>query len=147
MALEYTTEITVNLPRERVVELIDSQDNMKHWQPGFLGMTHISGEAGQEGAKYSMRYKSRGSEMEIMETILKRDFPNEFIATYDAKGVHNKQINRFVEVDANTTKWVTESYFEFGTIMMRIMAALMPGAFRKQSKKSLVLFKEWAESL
>ncbi len=130
-----------------MVDLIDSPDNMKHWQPGFLGMTHISGEQGQEGAKYSMRYKNRGKEMEMIETILKRDFPSEFNATYEAKGVFNRQINKFVEVDENTTKWTTESYFEFSTIMMKIMGALMPGAFKKQSMKYLVMFKEWAEGL
>ena len=48
-------------------------------------------------------------EMEMIETIIKRNFPEEFHSTYDAKGVHNIQKNYFKETaDGNYALDVTE---------------------------------------
>jgi len=81
----------------------------------------------------------------MIETILKRNFPHEFHATYDAKGVHNIQKNYFKAVNENTTKWISESEFEFSGFFMKLMGFLMPGMFKKQSVKYLKDFKAFAE--
>ena len=33
--MKFTNEVTINLPRARVVELFDNPDNMKQWQKGM----------------------------------------------------------------------------------------------------------------
>jgi len=33
--MKYTSEVTINLPRDRVVELFDDPDNLPKWQKGF----------------------------------------------------------------------------------------------------------------
>jgi len=144
MALKYTCEIDINKPRSMVVELIDNPDNMVHWQPGFISMETIEGEPGADGSKSLLKYKMGKRNIEMVETIIKRDFPDEFSATYEAKGVYNKQVNTFYEVDENTTKWVSDTYFELKGFIM-IMGWLMPGSFKKQSMTYLKLFKEFAE--
>ena len=58
----------------------------------------------------------------------------------------NIQKNYFKEVDANTSKWISESEFQFSSFGMKLMGWLMPGAFRKQSQKYLEDFKRFAET-
>ncbi|PCJ96960.1 MAG: hypothetical protein COA50_06635 [Flavobacteriaceae bacterium] len=144
--MKYSTEIIINLPRMEFIEKLDSLENMKHWQRGLVNYELLSGTLGQEGARMSLNYKLGKREMFLIETIIKRNFPDEFHATYDAKGVHNIQKNYFKEVDEHTTKWVSESEFQFSGLMMKIMGFLMPDAFKKQSRKYAEDFKAFAEN-
>lgn len=143
--MKYTTEITVDIPRDEFIKKLDNADNMKHWQSGLVGYQELSGIPGQEGSKMEMRYKMGKRDMVLVETILKSNFPYEFHATYDAKGVHNIQKNYFKDIDGHTTKWISESEFQFSGFMMKAMGFLMPGAFKKQSKKYMEDFKAFAE--
>ena len=143
--MKYTIEIMIDLPREEVIKKLDNADNMKHWQKGFVSYEHLSGTPGKEGAKMALNYKMGKREIAMTETITKTNFPDEFHATYEAKGVFNVQKNHFTEVDNNTTRWVSESEFKFSGFMMKTMAFLMPGAFKKQSCKYLEDFKNFAE--
>ena len=85
-------------------------------------------------------------EIEMIETVHVRDLPDRFDGTYDAKGVHNIIKNRFEEVDENTTRWLSEQEFHFKGFM-KVMAWVMPGAFKKQTMLYLSRFRDWAESM
>lgn len=117
---------------------------MKHWQPGLLSYDPVRGEAGQPGAQMLLRYKMGKREVEMIETIIIRDFPYEFSGTYEAKGVWNEVKNTFVETAEGTTVWQTENTFRFKGFM-KLMAALMPAAFKKQSFRYMEYFKAFAE--
>ena len=143
--MKYTTEVTINLPRQRVIELFDDPDNMAKWQPGLLSFEPISGEPGQPGAKSRLRYDMNGRKMEMIETITSRNLPDEFAGIYDAKGVHNIIVNRFYEDGPDRTRWVTENEFQFSGIMM-LFGLFMPGSFRKQSLETMNDFKAFAEN-
>lgn len=142
--MRYTTEIEINQPMSTVVELFDNPDNLKEWQPGLLSFEHFEGEPGQVGSRAKLHYKMGRREVEMIETVLTYDLPKEFSAIYEAKGVWNRQTNRFVEVDTNTTKWTSEAEFK-GKGFMKIMMWLMPGSFKKQSLQFMEYFKEFAE--
>lgn len=142
--MRYTNEIEIDLPRNRVIELFDSSENMKFWQPELISFEHLSGMPGQVGAKSRLKYKMGKREVEMVETITKRNLPDEFDGTYDAKGVHNIILNKFIEVSPGKTKWVSDCEFQFSGFM-KIIAFLMPGAFKKQSQKYLEQFKSFAE--
>ena len=107
--MKYTIEIIIDLPREEVIKKMDNPDNMKHWQRGLLDYEQISGTPGKEGAKMKLDYKMGKREMSMVETIIKNQFPSEFHATYDTKGVHNMQRNYFEEVGENKTKWISSN--------------------------------------
>lgn len=53
--------------------------------------------------------------------------------------------NSFEVINDHTTKWISESEFQFSGFMMKLMGFLMPGAFKKQSIKYLGDFKAFAE--
>ena len=142
--MKYTIEIDIDLPRDKVIELFDNPENMKYWQQGFISMEHISGTLGQVGSKSKLKYKMGNREIEMIETITKRDLPNEFSGTYEAKGVWNLNKNYFLELGLNKTKWKSEIEFKFSGFM-KLIAFLMPSSFKKQSMKYLKDFKEFAE--
>lgn len=143
--MKYTTKIKVNLPREALVKKLDNPNNMKHWQRGLTHFKELSGTPGEEGAQMELHYDMGKRKMVMVETILKSDFPNEFHATYDAKGVHNIQKSFFHEIDENTTEWESQAEFQFDSFFMKMMGFFMPGAFKKQSMKYAMDFKAFAE--
>ncbi|MGB3018304.1 MAG: SRPBCC family protein [Ignavibacteria bacterium] len=142
--MKYTVETEINLPIARVVELFDDPENLKHWQPGLLSFEPISGTPGQPGAKSKLKYKMGKRDIEMIETITVRNLPDEFSGTYEAKGVFNIVKNYFRPVSENKTKYINESEFQFNGFM-KLIGFLMPGAFRKESEKYLMQFKEFAE--
>lgn len=143
--MKYNTEITINLPLKEFIVKLDNPENMKHWQKGLTGYKVISGNLGKEGAKMELYYTMGKRKLVLLETIIKRNLPHEFHATYETKGVYNIQKNYFKEIDASTTHWTSESEFQFSGIFMKLMAFFMPGAFKKQSCKYAEDFKAFAE--
>ena len=141
--MKYTTEITIDLPRARLIELFDSADNLAEWQPGLQRVEHLSGEAGQAGATSRLTYDMGGRVVEMIETIIRRNLPDEFTATYEARGVWNEVVNRFYD-EGDQTRWVAEAAFKFSGFMA-LMALFSPGAFRKQSQEIMQNFKAFAE--
>ena len=143
--MKYTTEIDINKPIEKVIELFDNPDNMDQWMEGLLSFEPLSGTPGQPGAKSKLIFKMGKREIEMTETILTRNLPDEFTGTYEAKGVFNIVKNKFVQLTDKKTRYITEQEFQFKGFM-KIIAFLMPGAFKKQSMKYLTDFKKFAET-
>jgi hypothetical protein len=143
--MTYSVELTINLPPADVARKMDSIENLKHWQHGLTSAEHISGTPGEVGAKMQLNYKFGKRSMQLVETISKRNFPKEFHATYETKGMYNIQENSFEETPEGNTKWVSKCEFIPTNFMMRVMTSLMPGAFKKQSRKYMEDFKNFAE--
>ena len=143
--MRYTAEITVDLPRDEFIKKLDDPKNMKHWQKGLKKYEHISGKPGTEGAQMSLSYLMGKRNVDMVETIIKRNMPYELHASYDTKGVQNIQRNYFEEVNGKTV-WKSDNTFQFSGFLMKLMAFLMPGAFKKQTMKYLNNFKAFAEN-
>lgn len=142
--MKFTVQKEIDRPIEKVVELFDNPENMKHWQPGLVSFEHLSGTPGQPGAKSRLRYKMGKREIEMIETITVRDLPGEFSGTYEAEGVVSTVKNFFKPVSENKTLYITENEFSFSGFM-KVIGFLMPGAFKKESQKYIEQFKEFAE--
>ena len=143
--MRYKTEVLINLPRARVIELFDSFENLKKWQEGLVSFEHISGDPGQPGAKTRLLYDMGRRRMEMIETIIERNLPDEFSGTYDAPGVHNIVRNYFYD-EGEQTRWALDSEFQFRSFM-RIMSLFIPGSkFREQTRSSMEAFKRFAEN-
>ncbi len=142
--MRYTSEIVIKQPLEKVIELFDNADNMKEWQPGLISFKTIEGTPGQPGAKAELRYQMGKRTIEMVETIMVRNFPKEFTGTYETKGVYNIVRNYFEAIDESQTKYICEHEFKFSGFM-KVIAFFMPLAFKKQSMQYLEQFKEFAE--
>ncbi len=143
--MKYTTEIVVDVPREEFIKKMDDPENMRHWQRGLVNYEQLSQNPGQEGAQMSLSYKMGKREITMVETIIKRNLPDELHTIYDTKGVHSIQKNYFKD-EGGKTRWISESEFQFSGFNMKLMGFLMPGAFKKQSLKYMQDFKSFAET-
>lgn len=143
--MKYTAEIEINLPIDRVVMLFDDPSNLGKWMEGLQSFEHISGTPGQPGAKSRLKFFVHNRNLELIETITIRNLPDEFSGTYETKGIYNIVKNKFIALPGNRTKHISEQEFQFNGLM-KLIAFLMPGAFKKQSMKYLADFKKFAES-
>ena len=142
--MQYTVSIDLDLPRERVIELFDNSENLYKWQRGLVSFEPLEGEPGHPGAKSKMVFKMGKRNIDMVETITKRELPEAFDGTYDAKGVYNIVKNRFIELGPDKTRWDSDQEFQLKGFM-RVIGFLMPGAFKKQSLKYMQDFKAFAE--
>ncbi len=143
--MKYTTSIEINRPIDQVVMLFDNVENYKHWMEGLNSFEIISGEPGKKGTKSKFKFEMGKREIEMVETVLKRDLPNEYIVSYNTKGVLNTVKNIFEKIDDTTTRHSTENEFHFSGFM-KLIGFLMPAMFKKQSLKYQIDFKNFVES-
>lgn len=144
--MRYTTEILIEMPISEVIRKLNSTENLKHWQEGLVSTAHISGIPNELGAKMKMSYNFGKRKMEIIETVVKQDFPNEFHATYTTKGMRNIQENYFETTANGHTKWKSVNEFQPTNLKMSLMLFLMPSAFKKQTKSYMKNFKNYVEA-
>ena len=144
--MKFTCSVIINQPVEKTVALFSNPDHLKEYQDGFLRKDLISGQEGQEGAVSNMYYKMGKREMEITETIVTNNLPDEFFGRYHHKHMDNTMKCWFEAIDTNTTHYHTEiHYTAFRGLLPKLMATLFPGMFRKQVQKWLNNFKVFAE--
>lgn len=145
--MRFLCEVEIALPIVEVIELYDNVDHYKEWQSGFVSYEHLSGKLGATGAKSKILLKQNNRDIELMETIVKKDLPGELIAIYEHKHMVNTMHCHFKEIDEAHTLFQMEiEYTKFIGFMPKLMAFLVPGMFKKQSQKWLDQFKIFAEN-
>ena len=144
--MRYQLEQEINLPRERVIELMLDQSNLMKWQPDLLRLEHLSGEPGQVGAKTKQVNRQGKRELEIIETITVMNPPEELCATYEAGGVWNLIENQLYELSESKTRWVLTSDFRSSNFLLKLMTIFAPGMFRRQTTLFMDRFKAFAEA-
>ena len=144
--MKYRDELTLERPRDEVIALFDDTDNLFKWQEGLQAFEHVEGEPGHPGAVSHLKYQMGKRQIEMVETIIARDLPDQFIGTYEADGVYNEVANHFVAVSDTQTLWRCESTFQFSGFGMKLMALLMPFLFKSQTRKFMLNFKKFAET-
>ena len=142
MAMHYRLELEIGVSRARVCELFGDPENLGAWQPGFLGIEPIESEGKK---KFRLRYSHRKREVEMIETIEADDLPDEYTATYEAPGMEMRVRNRFEELGAEKTRWISENEGRVSGLLMRVISLVMPGCFKKESAKFMENFKAFAE--
>lgn len=142
----YSCSVDIHQPREKVIQLFDNPDNWPHWQIGLLSVEHLTRDPRAEKARSRLQFKINGREIEMIETVEKRNLPDEFVATYEARGVFNRVRNLFAPIDDTSTRYVTEQEFRF-TGFMRLIGWFSAGSFKKETLKYMTRFKEFAESV
>lgn len=93
--------------------------------------------------------------MEATETITRLEpaglhaIPSSVVVHYDreivGEGMWQAQRDRIIDAGPNTTLWESESEFRFDGFLLRLMGRLVPGVFRKESRRHMQDFKAFAE--
>ena len=148
--MKYTTEIEIDQPRRRVLELFEDPDRMPDWQPGLVRREPLEGQPGQPGATTQLVYQRDRREIGMIETLLSRSLastdqePHVIAYRYETEGVKNQVVNRFEALQGGRTRWVAENEFKFSRWMV-VFAMFMGRAFRRQTRDDMLRFKAFVE--
>jgi uncharacterized membrane protein len=144
--MKFTCAVDIDKSIDKVIELFKDENNLKEWQDGFQSLEHLSGTKGEEGAKSKITYSSKGRKIELTETIMVNNLPEEFKGLYEAKEMVNYMTNKFSSLGENSTRYESDiEYVSFHGFMPKLMAFLFPGMFKKQVQKWMQQFKVFAE--
>ncbi|MEX2483331.1 MAG: SRPBCC family protein [Brumimicrobium sp.] len=143
--MKFTVEVDIDRPIKEVIEKFDNQENYSSWMKGLESFENIEGKQGQEGAKTKFNFKMGKRNMEMIETVLKRELPKQYLVSYEVNGVYNEVDNRFEKIDNQKTLYTTHQYFKFKGFM-RFLAFFIGRSFKKQSLKYANDFKKFVES-
>ena len=142
--MKYTTRVEIELLRERVVELYCDPAHYSAWQESLVSQELLQGEPGQVGAQTRLQHKMGKREIEMRETITRRELPDLHVATYTAKGVYNEAVNHFEALDEGHTAWTMDTEFRCSG-MMWVLTTFAPGMFKKTTQVTMEAFKAFAE--
>ncbi len=143
--MKYTCSVDINLPIDKVVALWDNENNFKEWQDGFESIEHLEGKLNTKGAKSRIIFQGK-RRIELLETIISSNLPQERIALYEHIHMTNTQTTRFKTIGDNKTQFISEvEYTKFNGIMIKLMVIFFPSKFKEQSQKWMNQFKEFSE--
>lgn len=153
--MKYTVSIEIALPRERTAQLLADPAHMPKWLRGLVLHEPLSGVHGQVGTKSRVVLQMGQQKFEGTETITRREpadlseIPTGSVVHFEreivGEGMWSAARERLTEAGPETTLWVSENEYRFSGVLMRLVGALMPGAFRKQSLLHMQDFKAFAE--
>jgi len=83
--MKFTCSIDINANIDRVQSVFLDSSTLQQYQDGFRSKTLISGTEGLKGTKSKMVYEK----LELVETILTNNLPDEFLALYEHKHMTN----------------------------------------------------------
>jgi uncharacterized membrane protein len=145
--MKYSCTVEINLPIDKVIALWTNEDHYKHWQDGFQSIEVIEGQAGAIGTKSRILLEQGKRKMELMETIISNQLPEEKKALYEHIHMSNTQLSKFEKINENKTRYISiVEYTQFNGFLPKLMAGLFPKMFKKQSQKWMDQFKVFAEN-
>jgi len=142
--MRYTTEVIIDVPRDRVVQLFTDPAHFVDWQPGLERYQLVSGTQAQVGAKAELTTRTGSRTIEMTETVETNSLPDELGVIYETDGVWNRTLNHFMVESPDSTRWVSDNEFRFEGVRKGL--ALLTGSFKKESLEIMERFKTFAES-
>ena len=145
--MKFKCSVIIHRPLDEVLELFKNPDNLQYWQEGFVSYENLSGTPGDVGSKSFFVYQHGKNRIELEETIMVNDLPEEFTADYVHEKMSNTMTNHFESLTNGHTLYEAYiDYYQFNGWVIKLMVKLFPGVFQKQTQKWLDRFKEFAES-
>ena len=142
--MRYTTSNVINKPLDHVAALYTERDSALKWMPGLKRIEEISGEPGTLGAKCIFHSEHKGKALQITETILEQNMPNQIEFGHESSMGYSEVEIEFEKLSEDTTRQMAHNYFELKG-MMKVMGFLFKGMFKKQTMIYLNAFKAYAE--
>ncbi|MBI9115668.1 SRPBCC family protein [Sanguibacter suaedae] len=153
--MKFTVSIEIASPRETVVQLLEDPVHRPRWLRGLVSHETVRGEDGQVGTESRVVFRAGQQTMECTETVTRRepadlrDVPADRVIHFEreivAEGMWNAARERLTPRGPEGTLWVSENEYRF-TGMMRLVAPLLRGSFKKQTRQHMEDFKAFAEA-
>ncbi|MGB0427774.1 MAG: SRPBCC family protein [Flavobacteriales bacterium] len=145
--MTYTCSIEIDLPIDKVVGLWTDESHFQDWQDGFKSIELIYGKKHEVGSKSKLVFEGK-RQIELVETILISNLPQEKKAIYEHKYMINTQRTLFQSINEHKTRFISEvNYIKFNGLFIKIIAKLFPSKFKAQSQKWMEQFKYFTENL
>ena len=142
--MKYTLSNTINRPLEEVIEKFIEPDGAIHWMEGLQKIERLSDKPHEVGAKSNFHFLHRNKKMQITETILEQNLPDQIKFGFQSTMGYNEVEMLFERLSDDSVKQINNSYFELKGFM-KVFGFLMKGMFKKQSLKYMVSFKKYVE--
>lgn len=143
--MKHSAKIVVELPLKKVVQVLDNDQNLIHWQRGLQSFEHLSGDPSIVGSKMKLNYMMGNKKISLIKTTIKREIPNELNFQFDTQGMHFIQENKFSNFKHNQTEWLTENKFVPTNFLNQIMMVFSPKEFKNQIYQYMIDFKNFSE--
>ncbi|MFM9057153.1 MAG: SRPBCC family protein [Bacteroidota bacterium] len=143
--MQYEHSTTIALSLDRVYALLNDHAGMKHWMPGLMAVEPTEGTNGEVGSKAILRFQMGKRMMSMEEHVLEANGKDQVLVEYRSPMAVNRVRKMLHANPDGTTEYRMENQFTFRGVM-RLMAPLMKGTFRKTSLGYLERFKAFAES-
>ncbi len=141
--MKFNCSVDINQHTDKVVDIFSNPKHLKYIQEGFISKELISGIAGEKGAKSKMTYEK----LELIETVITNNLPEEFYALYEHKHMTNTMKVSFIVLNDSKTRYNSEiHYTKFNGVFIKVITKLFPKMFKKQVLKWMNLFKNYAEN-
>lgn len=142
--LSYDCEIMVEKPAAESWAVVQDDEKMPEWLPGFQKTEHISGTPGSVGAVSIVYFDNDGQQMSIRETITEI-VPDESISmTFEDDFMNMDYKMSLTSIDGKTKINSTTTVVGNGMISKSIMA-VMGGSIKAQEEVNLVNLKKAIE--
>ena len=142
--MQYTCEVVIKRPIEEVAAILDDRDNLAQWHDALQSWEPLCGEPGKPGAKTRLVYGTGNRRTILVETILARDGPHEFVATYETEGMLQTVRSRLEALDEQRTRWTCRHELRFRGVT-RLVGWWLGRGFSQQTLRTMNAFKVFAE--
>lgn len=141
--MNYTLSVDIKAPIEKVASLLSDHEKMPLWMTDVTGYEYISGKPRHVGAKTRLNVNAPGV-TEIIETILKVEFPKRFTTYYEVASGDFTADSKLEALGPDKTRYTLNHEFHFKGLM-KLGSGLMKPAFVKHSEKLMQNFKRMVE--
>ena len=141
--MKFTCSIDINADLNTIQAAFFNTEDMKHYQDGFQSKTLISGTDGEKGAKSKLVF----NKLELIETIMANNLPEEFLALYEHKHTTNTMKASFTTLADNKIRYTAiVEYTKLNGFIINLIAKVYPSMFKKQIDNWLKQFKIHVEN-
>lgn len=142
--ITYDCEILVEKAAAESWAVVQDEEKMPEWLPGFRKIEHISGTPGTVGAVSLVYFDNDGQEMSIKETITDIVPDKSITMTFEDDFMNMNYTMSVTSVDGKTQINSSTTAVGNGTLSKSIMA-LMGGSIKEQEETNLVNLKKAIE--
>lgn len=140
--MEYTIEIDVAAPLERVATAFMNPAEWPAWQLGLVAVeTEPGPSAPARGARRTLRFELPGWSTTLLETLLEQEFPLAYTASYSSGPAWNLCENTFTEQPGGT-HWLQRNTWRFDDVIATDDDA---ERFAVTSRAAMEALRAWVE--
>jgi len=139
-------EVNIGVPVHRAAELFGNADNTPKWMNGLRSVELLNGELGEPGSRSKVVVVNGFTTLKMVETVLEKDLPEQYVLTYESDTFNSRSTNRFFHVDERTSRFVMEQHIEFKGAL-KMAGFLAKNGIKGHMMKNAQSFRRFAEGV